>query len=100
MLPLRGRGQDHASAPPPDHRRPESADGVCRAGEVNVDLVVPVGIVHVEDRLQRLDARIGEEDVDATEFSLDTGGCIAQATKLPLLQPAHATTPKNGEGPM
>ncbi len=81
MLSLGGRRQDHAAAAAPDHRRTEGADSVRRPREIHVNLVVPICILHIEDRLECLDARIGEQDIEAAEFLLDARGRVTASLR-------------------
>lgn len=71
-MPSLGRGSDDdAAAAIRDEMRCDRTDGVESTGQIDVDLVVPVGIFHVENRPKRLDAGIGKQDVDFAEFSVD-----------------------------
>jgi hypothetical protein len=48
---------------------------------------VPVGILHLEDRLERLNTGVGEQDVDAAEVLLDPRRSVLQRAEIPLVQP-------------
>lgn len=63
---------DHAPAAAPDHGRTEGTDSVRRAREIDVDLVVPVFVFHIEDWFECLDAGVREQDIDPAELLLDT----------------------------
>ena len=81
VLPLGRGGQDDASAAALHHVRREGPDGVGRACQVDVDRDVPVRVLHLEQRMEALDARIGEQDVDAAEF-------LFASRRRPLAAPA------------
>ncbi len=57
-----------------DEQRRKGPQHIRRAGEIDIDLIVPIGVLHFEDRLERLNSGIGEENVDATEILFDLRG--------------------------
>src|SRR5690606_32771389 len=67
VLSLRRGGNDDAAAAVLHQVRSYRADRVAGAGQIDIDLVVPVRILHFEDGFESLDAGIGEEDVDLAE---------------------------------
>ena len=47
---------------------------------------MPVGVLHIEDRPERLDAGIGEEDIDLAEGVGDPRGRVAQSGDVALVE--------------
>jgi hypothetical protein len=70
--------------------RGNGADGVARAGQVDVDRVLPVRIFPVEDRLERLDAGIREQDVEPAKGGARRLGRGAQSRKIALIETRFA----------
>ena len=63
---------------------------VGRAGQVHVDLVVPVGVPPLQDRLERLDAGVGEQDVDPAELARHAVSGSTQSSEVALVDPDGA----------
>ena len=76
--------------------RRESPNGVGRAREVNVDLDVPVVVLHLQQRFEGLNAGIGEQDVDAAELVARLEAAASRKagrwrwSRMTLSQPAPA----------
>jgi hypothetical protein len=64
----------------------ECSNRIGGAGEVHVDLRVPVRVIHLEQWFEGLDAGIGEQDVDAPEFVFDAGAGRAECLEIPLVE--------------
>ncbi|WP_237537312.1 hypothetical protein [Streptomyces sp. SID2999] len=64
MLALGGRRDDEPASAAGDQVGAERPEGVRRSGEVVVDLVEPVAVVHLQQGLERLDTGVGEHHVD------------------------------------
>ena len=58
--------------------RGEGANDLSCAGQIVIDLDLPVGIIHFQQRFESLNSCIGENDVDAVEFLFDA--CCGFAT--------------------
>ena len=86
MAALRGRRDDDPATGVFDDVGRERAQCVCSSCEVDIDLRVPVLVRHLEKRLERLDARIREQDVDPTELRFDPSSCLAQRTQISLIE--------------
>ena len=70
--------------------RRDGANGVAGAGQVDVDLIVPVHIFHFQDRLERLDAGIREQNVEATKGGARLLGRGAQSGEVALVKARFA----------
>jgi hypothetical protein len=66
--------------------RREGPNGVRRAGQVDVDRDMPVRILHLEERMEALDASIWEQDVDAPEFLFASDGGCSQCGQVALVE--------------
>ena len=60
------------------------ANGVVGTRQVDVDCVVPVHVLPIQDRLERLDARIREQNVEPAKGSAHLFGRGAQSGNIPL----------------
>jgi len=66
--------------------RRNRANGVAGPGQVDVDRVLPVRVLPVEDRFERLDAGVREQDVEPTEGRARLFGRGAQSGKIALVE--------------
>jgi hypothetical protein len=74
--------------------RREGPNGVRCARQVDVDRDVPVRILHLEQRMEILDASICEQDVDAPEFLFASDGGCSQRRQVALVElDAEPATP-------
>jgi hypothetical protein len=85
VLALGGRRHDDPAATALHDGGSESADGVGRSGEVDVDGVVPVGVLQLEQRRERLDARVREQDVDTSQLAHHAIPRLTQAREVALI---------------
>ncbi|HEX8005597.1 MAG TPA: HAMP domain-containing sensor histidine kinase, partial [Trebonia sp.] len=85
VLALRGGGDDDPPAAPPHQQRREHAQHVGGAVQVHLDLVVPVRVGHLKQRLERLDAGVGEDDIDAAPFLLHRRRGDPDVLDVPLI---------------
>jgi hypothetical protein len=94
VLTLRRRRDDDAATCPAHHQGSEYAQHVSGAIEVDADLVMPVPAVHLQNRLERLDAGVREDDAGAAPFPLDALCRRPDRAGVPLVrgdgQPAAA----------
>ena len=97
MPPLGAAGDDDPPAHPAlDDVRRDGADGVGGAGQVHVDLVMPVRILPLQDGLEALDASVGEQDVDAAPRRHRVGRRPPQRRQVALVQRARQPAPARG----
>ena len=75
---LHGRKQDEAALLARDHLRTKGANGVGGTVEIVLDLVAPIVVVHLHQRLPALDGSVGNDDVDLAVFSVDLIGDLAE----------------------
>src|SRR5271163_609821 len=66
--------------------RRNGANGVASAGEVDVDGVLPVRVFPVEDRLERLDAGIREQNVEPSKGGARLPRRGAQSPEIALVE--------------
>ena len=64
----------------------EGANGVGRARQVDIDRDMPVRVLHLEERMEALDARIGEQNINAAEFPFAFRGRRSQRLEVALIE--------------
>src|SRR5271156_424007 len=70
-------------------------NGVARAGQVDVDGVVPIRVFPLQDRLERLDASIRKQDVEPAKSGARVIGRDTQSREVALVEPRFAPTPSS-----
>ena len=70
--------------------RRHGADGIAGTGEIDVDLIVPVGILPFQDRFERLNAGIGKENVEPAKAGTCLRGSRPQCRKIALVERGFA----------
>lgn len=76
--------------------RRDGTNGIAGTGQIDVDGVVPVGIVPFQDRPEGLDAGIREQDVEPPESGARLLGGGAQGAKIALVKARFAPARPRG----
>jgi hypothetical protein len=76
--------------------RRHGANGVAGTGQVDVDGVVPVGVLPFQDRLERLDAGIGEQDVEPAKSGARLFRRRMQGGEIALIEACFALARAGG----
>jgi hypothetical protein len=91
----RRRDNDPAAAPP-DQQRREDTQHVRGTVQVHLDLVMPVWVRHLQQRLERLNPGVGEDDIHTAALLLHCLGRGADLGDLALI--GHVRHPPAARG--